>query len=407
MNDLSGTGLMTGNPPSADDLAILQDVALLARIDVISSLLDVVCLNTGMGFAAIARVTDSRWVACRVKDEISFGLEPGGELKLESTICHEIRQSGMPVAIDSVATDPLYRTHHTPLQYGFQSYISVPIYRKSGEMFGTLCAIDPNVHVVNTPAMLGMFKMFAELIGHHLDAQDSLDASREELRGVQQTAELREQFIAVLGHDLRNPLSAISASAALIQRYTHDDRVRGPAIRIDRSVQRMAGLIDNVLDFARGRLGGGFSLDQDVAASLADQFEQVVNELRAAWPERLIVSRIALAQAVTCDAQRLCQMLSNLVANALTHGHPDRPILIEICIDGRHFEMAVENQGEAIPPAMLDRLFEPFTRASVRVSQQGLGLGLFIVSEIARAHQGDIRVDSTEERTRFVFRMAV
>ncbi len=157
--------------------SFLTDVVAVESIAAVPTILDVVCQTTGMGFAAIARVTDDRWVACAVKDDIAFGLEPGGELSLETTICHEIRQSGTAVVIDHVAEDPAFCGHHTPARYGFQSYISMPIVLPDGTFFGTLCAIDPKPAKLNTPAIVGMFKMFADLIGFHLDANQSL-ASR-------------------------------------------------------------------------------------------------------------------------------------------------------------------------------------------------------------------------------------
>ena len=101
-------------------------VAAIARVDVVPTLLEVVCRTTGMGVAAIARVTEDRWIACGVRAEIRFGLEPGSELKIETTFCREIRASGQPVVIDHVAEDEGFCSHPTPTMYGFQSYISVP-----------------------------------------------------------------------------------------------------------------------------------------------------------------------------------------------------------------------------------------------------------------------------------------
>ncbi len=135
-----------------------------------------------MGFAAVARVTEDRWIACSVKDDIAFGLKPGGELKVETTICHEIRESGRAVVIDHVAEDEAFCGHTTPAMYGFQSYISVPIVLPNGSFFGTLCAIDPRPARVNTPEIVGMFKMFAELIGFHLDANQRVSTSTAALR---------------------------------------------------------------------------------------------------------------------------------------------------------------------------------------------------------------------------------
>jgi GAF domain-containing protein len=182
----------------------LSDISAIGRIEAVPSILEVICHATGMGFAAVARVTEGRWVACSVLDQIDFGLKPGGELKVETTICHEIRQSREGVVIDHVAEDQVYCGHPTPAMYGFQSYISMPIIRRDGSIFGTLCAIDPKPHRLNVPGTVGMFKLFAQLIAIHIDSTDRLASSEASLADERKTAELREQFVAVLGHDLRN-----------------------------------------------------------------------------------------------------------------------------------------------------------------------------------------------------------
>src|SRR5580693_1343111 len=192
------------------DIAAVQGIAAVPRI------LEVVCRSTGMGFAAVARVTEQRWVCCAVRDEIAFGLVPGGELEVGTTICHQIRQSHEAVVIDNVAEDSVYCRHPTPAQYGFQSYISMPIMLSDGTLFGTLCAIDPRPARLNTPQTVGMFRLFAELIAIQLDAVDRVAASEATLSGERATSELREQFIAVLGHDLRNPLASIAACAKVL-----------------------------------------------------------------------------------------------------------------------------------------------------------------------------------------------
>lgn len=120
-----------------------DDIAAVQHIPEVEAMLGEVCALTGMGFAAVARVTAHRWVVCQLLDKIEFGLKPGDELKIKTTICSEIRASGKCVFIDHVANDPQWRTHHTPALYGFESYISIPIILEDGSFFGTLCAIDP------------------------------------------------------------------------------------------------------------------------------------------------------------------------------------------------------------------------------------------------------------------------
>src|SRR5580698_7953701 len=177
------------------------DIESVNRIEAVATILEVVCRVTGMRFAAVARVTEDRWIACSVKDDIAFGLTPGDELKVNTTICDEIRNNRQAVVIDHVAENPVFRDHHTPAMYGFQSYISMPIITKDGTFFGTLCAIDPLPAKLENPQTIGMFSLFAELIAFHLHSDQQLAEAEAMLLTERQGAELREQFIAVLGHD--------------------------------------------------------------------------------------------------------------------------------------------------------------------------------------------------------------
>lgn len=381
------------------------EIASVQRIEAVPRILEVVCRTTGMGFAAVARVTEDRWICCAVRDEIAFGLTPGGELKIETTICHEIRQSQEPVVIGNVSTHKLYSNHHTPLMYGFQSYISMPILLADGSMFGTLCAIDPRPARIDTPEMVGMFRLFAELIAFQLDALERLALSEASLQGERQNSILREQFIAVLGHDLRNPLASIDAGARMLMKTPLNDKASGIVGLIRSSIGRMSGLIDDVLDLARGQLGSGLSVQRNADQPLAPVLDQVVAELQSSSPDRVIVTHFELDQPVSCDRPRIAQLLSNLLGNALTYGASDQPIRVEAATAGGIFELSVANAGEPIPPQALERLFQPFTRGAVRPNQQGLGLGLYIASEIARAHGGTLTVESSPDETRFTLIM--
>jgi signal transduction histidine kinase len=380
------------------------DIAAVQRIPAVRTILDIICQTTGMGFAAVARVTEDRWIACDVLDRIAFGLKPGGELKVETTICNEIRQSSTEVVIDHVAESNTWRSHHTPAMYGFQSYISVPIVLPSGEFFGTLCSIDPRPARLDTPQVRGMFKLFAELIAFHLDAQDRLNASEASLSDERRTAELREQFIAVLGHDLRNPVASIDAGTRLLDDLPIGEQGRTILALMRSSAARMATLIDHVLDFARGRLGGGLTLNRRVA-DLRPVLGHVVEELRTARPDRKIVTDFDLARPVECDPHRIAQLASNLIANAQVHGAAAMPVQVRASSGADGFELTVVNGGEPIAPAALARLFKPFERGAVLPGQAGLGLGLYIASQIAEAHGGTLAATSDPAETRFTFRM--
>jgi signal transduction histidine kinase len=382
-----------------------SDVASVSRIAAVPTILDVICRTTGMRFAAVARVTKDRWIACSVLDEIDFGLKPGGELKVETTICHEIRQSREPVVINNVAEDETWCGHQTPAMYGFQSYISVPIILADGSFFGTLCAIDPRPARLKTPETLGMFRLFAELIAKHLDAGRKLAATESALLEEREVAELREQFIAVLGHDLRTPSRSINSLMQLLMKTPLTESAVTMGRLVQESASRMLALIDNMLDLARARLGGGLTVVRDADAPLEPVLRAVIAELNVSHPDRLVEATFTIAAPVSCDRARIAQLFSNLLGNALTYGAKDRPVRVRAISNTDRLELSVANAGDPIPAAALERLFQPFYRSAVLQNREGLGLGLFIAHEIATAHGGTLDVESTPQETCFTFRM--
>lgn len=154
--------------PPFRDMALASDIAAVQRIAGIKEMLAEVCMLTGMGFSAVARVTDTQWIACMVDDRIDFGLAPGEELELRTTICNEIRQHRGAVVIDNVGSDPGWRSHPTPILYGFQSYVSIPIIIDGDRFFGTLCAIDPEPCTVPLASVLPQLQAMANRIAKAL-----------------------------------------------------------------------------------------------------------------------------------------------------------------------------------------------------------------------------------------------
>jgi GAF domain-containing protein len=152
-------------------MVLEQDVIAVSGGRLVQEVLQQLCDLTDMGFAAVARVTEERWIAYQVLDKIGFGLKPGSELEIKTTICDEIRASGEAVFIDSVMDAPIWRTHPTPILYGFQSYVSLPLYRADGSFFGTLCAIDPDPHNVDTAETRQRIQQLAERVMASLDGE--------------------------------------------------------------------------------------------------------------------------------------------------------------------------------------------------------------------------------------------
>jgi len=241
------------------------------------------------------------------------------------------------------------------------------------------------------------------MIGTAIDITERKQAQEEKLAREKEETEVREQFIAVLGHDLRNPLAAVAAGTQLLLR--RPERSAEIAVDIERSISRMYELIENVLDFARGRLGGGFVITRDSEKPLQPVLLAIIDELKLVHPQRDVAVDIDLREQVKCDRQRIGQLLSNLLGNALVYGTPATLIQVRARAEGGQLELSVTNSGKTIEPSELERLFHPFFRGKTRDHREGLGLGLYICSEIAKAHQGTIEVKSENETTCFTLRI--
>lgn len=393
-------------------LAALHAYGLLdtPREDEFDEIVRVVSALCGTPISVINLIDrDRQWF----KAEVGLGVR---ETPLPASICaHALLQPDLFIVPDTTRD---VRFADNPLVTGtphLRFYAGALLETPDGLPLGTICVLDyePRELDENQKALLRLMarqimKLFElrRLNAQERSARESAESAARtigtKLSDAARESELREQFIAVLGHDLRNPLASIQAGAHLVKRgkLELDEMLR----LTHGSIARMSVLIDNILDFARGRLGHGIDLDSgDVA--LAPVLRQVVDELRTASPERQIVANIALDETVRCDPGRIGQLLSNLLGNALTHGPEGAPINVAAVVTDGTFELAVSNSGAPISAAALPKLFEPFFRGEGRGSAQGLGLGLYICAEIARAHGGTLVATSTPDRTTFLFRM--
>ncbi len=227
-----------------------------------------------------------------------------------------------------------------------------------------------------------------------------------ELRERTETLRMNELFTAMLGHDLRGPLAAIVMASMVIERKSSDDGLKKLAGRSVASAKSMSRMIEDMLDLARARIGGGIvvrRVDGDLEATM----KRVAEECRAAHPERQITWHAQGRFDGEWDADRLAQVASNLIGNALRHGRADTPV--DIDLDGRDPSMvvlSVSNDGQ-IPADLLPHIFDPFRGRDEPSSRgEGLGIGLFIVRQIVLAHRGDVAVDASRpEQTGFRVRL--
>jgi len=207
---------------------------------------------------------------------------------------------------------------------------------------------------------------------------------------------LNEMFVGILGHDLRNPLAAILLGAQLLERQLSDEKQRRTLERITTAGQRMTDMIEQLRDLTRARLAGGVGFVR--ARRRVDMIalvQRTVEELRGAHPTLEITVEAQGDGSTRGDGDRLLQLLSNLVANAIDHRTSSAGVLVRVLGQPSELVVQVHNQG-VIPPELLPTIFDPFRRGQPATKSRGLGLGLFISRQIAVAHGGRIDVQSTE-----------
>jgi signal transduction histidine kinase len=243
------------------------------------------------------------------------------------------------------------------------------------------------------------------LIGTMVDVTEE-KRSRKELA---EALAFRDRVIGILGHDLRNPLSAIAALArSTMRREDLPSGVQERMVQVDRAANRSLAMIETLLDFSESRFRGALTT-RVVASEPSAIATRVIDELRATYPERVILLEISGSDRFDLDPVRMAQVLSNLVSNALVHGARDTPVEVAIEVGAAEARLAVRNRGPVIPPQGIASLFEPFTQGQAPGEGErppGLGLGLYIVREIVAAHAGTISVESDADRgTTFVVRL--
>lgn len=189
----------------------LDDIAALLAMPAVPGILELASAMTGMRFVAVARVTADRWTACAVHDRLDFGLRPGDDLVLETTICDEIREHRHLVQFNQASTHPVFSRHPTPALYGFESYISVPMFRRDGGFHGTLCALDPQPSKLDA-ATVKAFEVLAGVIGAHLEVPEAaVDAGQDVVSVSEALSLLSGQVDALEAARLPEPFRAVTA----------------------------------------------------------------------------------------------------------------------------------------------------------------------------------------------------
>ncbi len=245
------------------------------------------------------------------------------------------------------------------------------------------------------------------IVGAALVVHDLTDTRRAEEQQ-RRRAEVEQHLIGIVSHDLRNPLTAILTSARLLlRRGSLDDRQAQGLSRIVSSGERASRMIRDLLDFTQARLGRGIRVERS-PSDFHELARQVVDEVQLAHPERVLLLRTFDEGLGAWDSDRMAQVLTNLLNNALQYSPPDSTVEVEVQGEPDTLVLQVRNAGAPIPASEQPTLFEPMRRAQQpgRPPRRGLGLGLYIVNHLVAAHGGSIQVESTPERgTAFTVRL--
>tara|TARA_A200000159_G_scaffold89755_1_gene83170 strand:- start:134 stop:1306 length:1173 start_codon:yes stop_codon:yes gene_type:complete len=383
------------------------DISVIQTIDVIPHIMEMLADLTGLRFICVARVTKQEWTMCSVLDRIEFNLNPGDKLDIQTTFCNSVRISQQPVIIEHASEDDEFKHSPIPEMYGFESYFSYPIYDVDGNFFGTICGLDPQPATLKIGRITNQISSFAALISRQIKMNEVFEDTKAALFDEQSAAKLREQYIAILGHDIRTPLSSLKMGIDFLSDITQDDTAKNVLTRMDNSASRMSRLISDVMDFTHGKMGSEIPLNMQHVDNLNSVLLHAVSELTLLHKECNIHCNINLEGKVHCDPERISQVLSNLLVNAIVHGDDSRPIQVNGNIVENSLVIRVSNHGDAISADAMSRLFQPFWRQQNHRDTGGLGLGLFIASQISSAHNGTLTVESDASKTEFSLKIPI
>jgi signal transduction histidine kinase len=308
------------------------------------------------------------------------------EVPVDDSICR-YTLAGQEIIAADTKVHPLLKDHPTTEPWGIAAFISIPMVTPEGHVIGTFCAIDPSIHPWSEND-LSVMRELTKAVMTEIELRTQLDDLTQERT-------MREQFVAALSHDLRNPIGVAKMSAQLLSDDDSDANERKELVRmIQENMERADSMIADLLNVTSLKTGEKMQIKvtecnlETVARSTVETLEKmhrrsislkIVGKLQGYW-----------------DSNGLRRVIENLVGNGIKYGAPNCLVSVEITAENSHILINVHNEGNPIPPEMIERIFEPFRRAeaAMRSSQKGWGIGLTIVRALVQAHGGEISVRS-------------
>lgn len=397
-----------------DDL--YKDLQTVQQISIVPTMLDVICSLTGMGYAAIARVTEDRWLACSVKDNVNFGLPAGEELKIETTICSEVRHSRTEVVIDYVDMDEHYKNHHTPKMYGLQSYISFPIILRNGEFFGTLCAIDSKPVVVNRPEVLGTFRLFSELLAFHLESIELVNRSQSALKESDKiltyTNNENELYRQISEHDIQEQVRKIALFSDVLMNNIQTnsiEKTQTTAVKINAISNQLSNMMRHVTKFSEAK----HNKDSYIPTNLNLVVEELCIDLKTQLSNKNIQVAKGNLPVINGTPAHLKDLMYYLLKHALLFRHTNLPCIVNIYskkIPGidlntltydnqpiNYCEITIEQTGLDIEQEHVKNIFAIFMHMNGKLPDVTYSTGLAYCRKIVQNHGGVITADYMPE----------
>jgi signal transduction histidine kinase/CheY-like chemotaxis protein len=264
------------------------------------------------------------------------------------------------------------------------------------EVLGVLC-VEPLGDATYDARHLRLLPVVAAQLGAYFAMIRLREAEQVKVKELAQAHEFQRVLLGVVGHDLRNPLSVITTAASHLLRSTEDPAQAKLIERARRNAEKANRIITDLLDVTQVRVTGRMPVAKE-RVDLQSLLGDIVDDMRLSHPEVRLVAHAAESMQADCDPTRLSQLAVNLITNAITHGEKGSPVLVELHVGSNAVTLSVHNRGPAIPPDLLPTIFDPFKQGARKrhVGGGGLGLGLYIVDQIAQAHGGRVAVQSTE-----------
>lgn len=377
---------------------IVSNIKTLNEIPALGDQLKYLGDSTQMEIICILTPHLNKWVVCMAYNTLNLNIVQGTAMEFNSSN-KELEEN--TILMDNMKdAKGLNISGQTNLKR-IQKLISQPIHRLEGKFFGLLCALGTDSTFGNDINLKQFYNFHSRFIATSIGLVERSDEFNHHLRHEIENAEKHSTYMAVLGHDLRNPVATVRMCSDIILKAGPNSVVSKNAGIIKSSSYRMQELIDSMLDTAQSKFGDGIKIEKKVNnVLLANALYHVVDEIMAVNYLEIKTS-LKLTAPVNCDVERIAQLVSNLLSNAVNHGD-GKNILMDVRTIKNAFVLTVSNTGPTIPKAKLKKIFEPYYSDFTPENKGGLGLGLYISSQIAQSHGGSLKVKSNAGETKFI-----